>query len=63
MRLVDEWIPISGGDSFSSNEGVFVRTEFDQTSEPGSPRVGDGWLNDNNQNYIYLDKWIVLTGG
>ena len=63
MRLVDEWIPIGGGDTFVSIEGVFWRTEYDQTAEPGSPRVGDGWLNDKNQNFIYLDKWIVLTGG
>ena len=63
LRLIEEWIPIGGGDPFSAIVGIYWRTEYDQTSEPGSPSPGDGWLTDVGQSSIYLDKWVTLVGG
>jgi hypothetical protein len=63
LRLVDEWLPIAGGSPFGATEGIFWRNSLDQTAEPSSPEIGDIWIADTNQAYIYTDTWLSLVGG
>ena len=62
LRLVDEWLPIAGGNSFSATEGIFWRNSFDQTSEPTNT-VGNIWITDINQAYIFTNEWLAIVGG
>lgn len=62
LRLVDEWLPIVGGDSFSVTEGIFWLHSFDQTAEPTN-QAGNIWITDADQSLIFTSEWLPIVGG
>ena len=63
LYLSNEWtVILSAGKAITATPGIYWRELLDQTAEPTGQNVGDGWLSDANQAYMYLDDWYPWAG-
>lgn len=57
-------LPSSGQGSLSIADGTYFRSVTESTTPPGSPLIGDIWLQtDQNAYWIYLGQWTPFAGG